>query len=52
MGEGIITQMGRWIAYPFKEEIPLFDLVAAVLIIAVVVWFLADATAWPEISAA
>lgn len=50
MGNGVITQIGGWIAYPFRKQIPLVDLVIAVLIISVVVWFLADSTHWPEIA--
>jgi len=45
-GNGIISQIGGWIVYPWKNPIPLMDLVLAVLIIAIAVWFLSDGTQW------
>jgi hypothetical protein len=49
VGNGIVTQIGGWIAYPFKNQIPWQQLAIAVLIIAILVWFLADGTQWVEV---
>ncbi len=45
-----LSQVGQMIAYPWSKPIPVFDLFVAVFLIAVIVWFLADSTQWPEIA--
>lgn len=49
MGQGVVSQIGGWIAYPFKNQIPWQELVMATLIIAIAVWFLSDGTQWVEV---
>ena len=48
MGNGVISQIGGWIAFPFTKTIPLTDLIIAVLIIIIVVWFISDGASWPK----
>jgi len=46
MGQGVISQIGAWIAWPFNNQVDPFQLMLATLIIAIVVWVLADSTQW------
>jgi hypothetical protein len=48
MGNGVLSQIGGWITYPFKNQMPWQDLLIATLIIVILVWFLSDGTQWVQ----
>lgn len=48
MGGGTISQIAGWVAWPYKNTIPLGTLVLATIVIVVLVWIVADGAQWPS----